>query len=183
MGDRKLKTTLYSLLTTPCLEQPPLWINVEVDKSQKAFYRAADGIGSAALRAVEVGDAGRGVIHQEVVARDVNIGRVVWRESYRLVSLCHDALEATLPRHRKAPLHTLERDNGHNAQARQLSAQRERNLGSFDIETECHTAQKVAVAQGVQLPNRTLQLGVATAIVGAMTGKTCGYVSVVGDSF
>ena len=159
----------------------PLRIGVEVYDLQKAFEGAVNGVGGTALRAIEVGDASRGVIHQEVVSYCIDLGRVAWCKGYSLVSLRNNALKAGAVSLRKTTLHPLERYDSHNSQSRQLLAQSQCRLRSCDVETDSHTAQKVAVALGIQRLNGSRQLLVARAIVGAMTCKTNGYVFIVGD--
>lgn len=142
-----------------------------------------NGVCGTALRAVEVGDASRGVIHKKVVSHGIDLGRVAWREGYALVSLRHDVLKAGAVALRKTTLHPLERYDSHNSQSRQLLAQSQCHLRSCDVETDSHTAQKVAVTLGIQPSDGSRQLLVARAIVGAMTCKTSGYVFFVGDNY
>ena len=108
------KCRIFSLFGQ--LKQRSLRIVVEVYKAQESFDCLFDGVGGTALRAVEVGDAGRRVIHQKVIAYGIDLDRVVCRQSYHLVSLRNDALKAAAPLLRKAPLHTLKRHYGNNSQ-------------------------------------------------------------------
>ena len=156
-------------------------IVVDIDKVRKAFDRTTHGVGGATLRAVEIGDASRRIIHQEVVSYGVDLRRVARSKDYAAVGVFKNRVETPTPLLREAALHALERNYRHDLQRCKFLAHRECDFRCFDVEADCHTAQEAAIPLGIEQSDSPRQLLVARTVVGAMTCKTCGYILVVND--